>query len=155
MPAHPRPLSDRCTNNADADVSFLAKCIVAVAISRLEDHALNDDRWSGLIQRGLNSQSRFAHYRGQHDSVKLWNLVQIAREPNSAHSDYDDPSARTIFHNTMSVAHQLHVEPAPARALRAVESARGLDAGPAAEPGPAVERDANSFLHVAPLRPFA
>ena len=110
-------LADRCTNDADADVSFLAKCIVAVAISRLEDHALNDDRWSGLIQRGLNwSQSRFAHCRGQRDSVKLRNLVQIARELNSAHSDYDDPSARTIFHNTLSAArHQLRVEHASSR----------------------------------------
>ena len=114
MPAHPRPLLDWCTNNVDADVSFLAKCIVAVAISRLEDHTLNDDHWSGLIQHRLNSQSCFAHYCGQHDSVKLQNLVQIVHEPNSAHSDYDDPSARTIFHNIMSTAHQLHIKPAPA-----------------------------------------
>jgi hypothetical protein len=58
-------------NNADADISFLAKCIVTIAISQLKDHALNNDHWSGLIQHGLNLQSHFAHYYGQHDSVKL------------------------------------------------------------------------------------
>jgi hypothetical protein len=99
-------------NNVDADVSFLAKCIVAVTISRLEDYALNDNHWSSLIQHRLNSQSHFAHYCGQHNSIKLWNLVQITCRLNSAHSDYDDPSVRMIFHNTMSTAHQLHVEPA-------------------------------------------
>ena len=107
-------LADRCTNNKDADVCFLAKCIVAVAISRLEDYGSltdDDDRWSGIVRRGLNwSQSRFAEYRGQRDSVKLRNLVQIAQELGSAHPDYDDPSARTIFRNTLDAARRLRVE---------------------------------------------
>ena len=35
-------------------------------------------------------------------SVKLRNLIQIARELPPAHQDYyDDPSFRTIFHNTL------------------------------------------------------
>jgi hypothetical protein len=105
-------LADRCTDDKDADVCFLAKCIVAVAISRIEDYGLPmDDRWSGIVQRGLNwSQSRFAEYRGQRDSVRLRNLVQIARELGSAHPDYDDPSARTIFRNTLNAARQLRIE---------------------------------------------
>jgi hypothetical protein len=111
-------LADRCTSAEDADVRFLAKCVVAVAISRVEDYGSpsTDDRWSGIVQRGLKwSQPSFAEYRGQRDSVKLQNLVQIARELGSAHPDYDDPSARTIFHNTLNAACQLHVESASER----------------------------------------
>jgi hypothetical protein len=101
-------LADRSTDDKDADVCFLAKCIVAVAISRFEDYGSPmDDRWSGIVQRGLNwSESRFAEYRGQRDSVRLRNLVQIAREFGSAHPDYDDPSAQTIFRNTLNAARQ-------------------------------------------------
>lgn len=104
-------LADRCTDDKDVDVCFFAKCIVAVAISRFEDYALMDDRWSGIVQRGLNwSQSRFAEHRGQQDSVRLRNLVQIARELGSAHLDYDDPSAQTIFRNTLNAARRLRIQ---------------------------------------------
>ena len=111
-------LADVCTDDGDADVCFLAKCVVAVAISRLGDHGI-DDRWSGIIQRRLNwSQSHPSENRGQRDSIKLRNLVQIARELSSAHPDYDDPMARTIFHNTLSAARQLRVENASVQLQR-------------------------------------
>ena len=111
-------LADVCTDDGDADVCFLAKCVVAVAISRLGDHGI-DDRWSGIIQRRLNwSQSHPSEHRGQRDSIKLRNLVQIARELSSAHPDYDDPMARTIFHNTLSAARQLRVENASVQLQR-------------------------------------
>ena len=111
-------LADGCTNDGDADICFLAKCIVAVAISRLGDHG-TDDRWFGIVQRRLSwSQAQFSEHRGQRDSVKLRNLVQIARDLNSAHPDYDDPLARTIFHNTLSAVRQLRVENASVQLRR-------------------------------------
>ena len=105
-------LADQCTNDDVPDVCFLAKCIVAVAISRLDsDSAFPDDRWSGIIQRGLNwSESELDEHSKQRDNIKLRNLIQIARELHSAHPDYDDPSFRTIFHNTLSAVRQLKVE---------------------------------------------
>jgi len=107
-------LADQCTNDDDPATCFLAKCIVAVAIGRLDpDSSLSDDRWSGIIQRGLNwSESELSEleHGQQHESIKLRNLIQIARELHSAHPDYDDPSFRTIFHNTMCAVRQLKVE---------------------------------------------
>jgi len=105
-------LADQCTNDDIPDVCFLAKCIVAVAIGLLDsDSSFSDDRWSGIIQRGLNwSEAELSERGQQRDSIKLRNLIQIARELHSAHPDYDDPSFRTIFHNTMSAVRQLKVE---------------------------------------------
>jgi hypothetical protein len=107
-------LADRCTNDDDPDVCFLAKCIVAVAISRLSStSSYFENRWSGIVQRGLNwSESELSEHDQQWDSVKLRNLIQIARELHSAHPDYDDPSFRTIFHNTLIAVRQLKVESA-------------------------------------------
>ena len=104
-------LADQCTNDDIPDVCFLAKCIVAIAISRLDPELFSDDRWSGIIQRGLNwSESELSERGQQPDSIKLRNLLQIARELHSAHPDYDDPSFRTIFHNTLCAVRQLKVE---------------------------------------------
>ena len=105
-------VADQCTNDDIPDVCFLAKCIVAVAISRLDSNTF-DDRWSGIIQHGLNwSESELSENGQQWDSIKLRNLIQIARELHSAHPDYDDPSFRTIFRNTLSAVRQLKVESA-------------------------------------------
>jgi hypothetical protein len=105
-------LADQCTNDDIPDICFLAKCIVAIAISRLDSDSFSDNRWSGIVQRGLNwSESELSeHGREERDSIKLRNLVQIARELHSAHPDYDDPSFRTIFHNTLCAVRQLKVE---------------------------------------------
>jgi hypothetical protein len=102
-------LADRFTQDDDPDICFLARCIVAVAISRHEDYE-SHDRWTSVVQRGLDwSQSLLTEYSGQRDSIRLRNLVQIARELSSAHPDYDDPAARTIFRNTLDAARQLNV----------------------------------------------
>jgi hypothetical protein len=105
-------LADQCTNDDIPDICFLAKCIVAVAIGRVDsDSSFSDDRWSGIIQRGLNwSESELSEHGKERDSIKLRNLIQIARELHSAHPDYDDPSFRTIFHNTLVAVRQLKVE---------------------------------------------
>jgi hypothetical protein len=104
-------LADQCTNDDVPDICFLAKCIVAVAISRLDSDSDSDRRWSGIIQRGLNwSESDLSEHGQLRDNIKLRNLFHIARELHSAHPDYDDPSFRTIFHNTLSAVRQLKVE---------------------------------------------
>ena len=96
-------VADGWTKDRDADICFLAKCVVAIAISRLGDSGI-DDHLSGIVQRQLSwSQSHFSEYRSKRGSVKLWHPVQIARELNSARPNYDDPMARMIFHNTSSV----------------------------------------------------
>jgi len=111
-------VADRYTDDVDPDLCCLAKCIVAIAISRLEDHG-PDERWAQIVQRGLKwSRSQFSEYSGQRDSVKLRNLIQTARELSSAHPDYDDPSARAIFNNTLSAVRQLNVENASHRLQR-------------------------------------
>lgn len=104
-------LADRCTNDDVPDICFLAKCVVAVAISQLDSDSFSDDRWSGIIQRGLNwSEAELSEHGRLRDNIKLRNLVQIARELHVAHPDYDDPSFRMIFHNTLSAVRQLKVE---------------------------------------------
>ena len=45
-------LADGWTNDGDVDVCFLAKHVVAVAISRLGDHKI-DDRWSSRMPAEL------------------------------------------------------------------------------------------------------
>ena len=97
------------TNGEDADICFLAKCVVAVAIHRLGDNGI-DDRWFDIVQRRLNwTPSQFSEYRGQGDSVKLRNLVQLARGLNYAYPD-DGPMAKKILHDTLSAAPELRVE---------------------------------------------
>ena len=89
----------------------LQSASVAIAISQLDFDPASDARWSGIVQRGLN-WSEYELSEHCHDgerrssswesSVKLRNLIQIARELHTAHQDYyDDPSFRTIFHNTL------------------------------------------------------
>lgn len=87
-------LTNRCIKGDDPEISFLAECIAAVAIKRLGNRT-SDDRRSDI--RGLNWS--------QCDSFKLRNLVQIARELDSAQPDYDDPSARATTHNRLCAVH--------------------------------------------------
>jgi len=103
-------LADRYTDDVDPKICCLAKCIVAVAINRLENHG-SDERWAEIVQRGLNwSQSQFAEYCGQRDSIKLRNLVEITRQLSSAHPGYDDPSTRAVIQDTLHVVRQLNIE---------------------------------------------
>ncbi|KAH9023434.1 hypothetical protein EDB85DRAFT_2151125 [Lactarius pseudohatsudake] len=104
-------LADQHANDDDPDVRFLARCIVAVAINRLGDSYHTDGRWAGIIQRGLNwSEDNFAEYSEQRDSTRLRNLIQLARELNTAHPDCNDPSARTIFGHTLCAVRRLEVD---------------------------------------------
>ncbi|KAH9036017.1 hypothetical protein EDB83DRAFT_2415300, partial [Lactarius deliciosus] len=95
-------LADQHAGDDDPDVRFLARCIVAVAINRLGDSHHTDERWAGIIQRGLNCEQR--------DSTQLRNLIQLARELNTAHPDCNDPSAQTIFDHTLCAVRRLEVE---------------------------------------------
>ena len=107
-------LADQHTNDEDPDVRLLARCIIAVAINRLGDqHTDEREHWAGIIQRGLNwSESTFAEYREQSDSIQLRNLIQLSRELNATHVDCNDPSTRTILGYTLSATRQLKAESA-------------------------------------------
>ena len=145
-------LADGWTNDRDADVCFLAKCVVAIAISRLDDNGI-DGRWSSIVQRRLNwSQSDFSKYRAQGGSIKLRILVQIARGLNSAHPDYDDLMAQDAipqhFERGTPTARRKRVRTASTRVLRALESIGGLDAGYTPGPGREIERDADPLAHL-------
>jgi hypothetical protein len=103
-------LADQHANDDDPDVRLLARCIIAVAITRLGDYH-TDERWAGIVRRGLNwSESAFAEYREQRNSVQLRNLIQLARELITTHPDINDPSTRTILGYTLCAARQLQVE---------------------------------------------
>ena len=103
-------LADQHTHDDDPDIRFLARCIIAVAINRLGDSRA-DERWAGILQRGLNwSESTFAGYREQRDSVQLRNIVELTQEVNTTRLDVNDPSTRTILGYTLSAARQLIVE---------------------------------------------
>ncbi|KAH9055577.1 hypothetical protein EDB87DRAFT_1761944 [Lactarius vividus] len=98
-------LADQHANDDDPDVRFRARCIVAVAINRLGASHHTDERWAGIIQRGLNwSGASFAEYSEQRDSIRVRNVIQLARELNTARPDCDDPSA------TLCAVRQLEVE---------------------------------------------
>ena len=105
-------LADQHTNDEDPDVRFLARCIIAVAINRLGDYHTDErERWAGIVQRGLNwSESTFAEYREQSDSIQLRNLVQLAQELNTTHVDCNDPCTRTVLGYTLSATRQLKTE---------------------------------------------
>ncbi|KAF8274299.1 hypothetical protein EI94DRAFT_1794521 [Lactarius quietus] len=102
-------LADQHTNHEDPDVRFLTRCTIAVAINRLGDyHQVEDERWAGIIQRALHwSDTTFAEYREQRDSIQLRNLVQLAQEVHTSHPDVNDPFTRKIL---LCVARQINVE---------------------------------------------
>ena len=76
-------LADQLANDEDLNIRSLARCVIAIAISRLEDYHA-DKRWAGIVQRRLNWPEDLFH-REQRDSVKLRNMIQLAREINSPH----------------------------------------------------------------------
>jgi hypothetical protein len=103
-------LANHHAKDDDPDVRFFARCIIAVAITRLKDYH-TDEHWAGIVRRGLNwSESSFTEYREYPDSVQLRNLVQLAQELNTTHHDTNDPSTRTILGYTLCATSQLQVE---------------------------------------------
>ena len=82
-------LADQHANNDDLKIRSLARSIIAIVVNRLEDCDSNE-RWDGIVQRSLNwSQDLFHQHREQPDSIKLRNLIQLARELNTPHLDSD------------------------------------------------------------------
>ncbi len=69
--------------NGNPDAQFLAKCIVAVAISRITAQEL-DERWAPIVERLSNFPLSDATLGGQLANMKLLNLVRLAEESNSA-----------------------------------------------------------------------
>ncbi|KAI0288836.1 hypothetical protein BC826DRAFT_1035776 [Russula brevipes] len=89
-------VADRSADSEDQTTQLLAKCIIAVAISHLKDHQ-PDPRLSHVVERWLNSATFANTYRGRRASMKMINLVRLARVLNSAgHANWDD-----IFDNAL------------------------------------------------------
>ncbi|KAI9448608.1 hypothetical protein BJY52DRAFT_1311730, partial [Lactarius psammicola] len=102
-------LADQYADDEDPNIRSLARCIVAITINHREGYH-SDGRWAGIIQRRLDwSRALFALYYGQHDSVKLRNLVRLAWELYFTHPGSGSPSPE-IIHNSLHVARQLNVE---------------------------------------------
>ena len=76
-------VADRTVESTDRDTQLLAKCIIAVSISHIEDDQ-SDWRWTHVVRRWLNIQVFDTSYRGQRASAKLINLVRLAQALNSA-----------------------------------------------------------------------
>ncbi|KAN0135914.1 hypothetical protein V8E53_006366 [Lactarius tabidus] len=73
-------LVDQYANDGDLETSLLARCIIAIAINRLEDY--QDRRWARIVQRRLNWPEELFHHE-QRDNIKLRNLTQVAQVLNS------------------------------------------------------------------------
>jgi len=100
-------LADQYANDEDHDVRSLARCIIAVAIARLEDTDYPlEERWAGIIQRRLNWSEAVS--LEQRDSIKLCNLVRLARELHIAHPVSNFPLDE-ISRNSLCAARQLNV----------------------------------------------
>ncbi|KAI9436615.1 hypothetical protein H4582DRAFT_1962123 [Lactarius indigo] len=105
-------LADQHANDDDPNIRSLARCIIAIAINRLEDYH-SDERWAGIVQRRLNwSEAVFAEHRERGDSVKLRNLVRLAWELNTARPGSDTPELHEAFGNSLRAARRLNVDTA-------------------------------------------
>jgi hypothetical protein len=76
-------IADQFTSNANEDVQFLGKWIVAVAISHLTAREL-DERWLRVIERRLNLAISDTTPSGQVAGVKFVNLAWVVKEFDSA-----------------------------------------------------------------------
>ena len=47
-------LADQYADDKDLDISWLARCIITVAINRFENYYAVNKRWARIVQRGLN-----------------------------------------------------------------------------------------------------
>ena len=72
-------LVDKHSNDDDVKTGSLARCIITIAINRLEDSDYHADAWAGIIQRRLNWPEDLIH-REHPDGIKLRNLIQLTRE---------------------------------------------------------------------------
>ncbi|KAI9438960.1 hypothetical protein H4582DRAFT_106023 [Lactarius indigo] len=92
-------LADQHADDDDLNTRSLARCIIAVAINRLEDYQ-SDEYWAGIIQRRLEwSEALFSQHREQCNGVKIRNLVQLAWELYAAHPGSD---SHKVFRNSLN-----------------------------------------------------
>lgn len=99
-------LADQHANDNDLNIRSLARCIIAIAINRLEDYH-SDERWAGIVQRRLDWPEDPSPWE-QCDSVKLRNLVRLTRELNTLGPDSDTLSPE-IFRNSLHEVRKLNV----------------------------------------------
>ena len=83
-------LADQYANDEDLSIRLPARCIIAIAINRLEDYHTDAERWACIVQRRLDWPEDLFHHE-QRDSIKLRALTQLARDliTNTPHPDSD------------------------------------------------------------------
>ena len=104
-------LADQYANDEDMDIRLPARCIIAIAINRLEDYHTDAERWASIVQRTLNWPEDLFHHE-QRDSIKLQTLVQLSRDLSTytppPDSDITLPPAE-VFDNLLREACKLNV----------------------------------------------
>jgi hypothetical protein len=74
---------ERYNDDSDAWTKHYARCIIAVAINRIQEY---DNSWSDIIQRQLGlSPHGFAEYCSQGHTVKFLNFIRITQDLMSLH----------------------------------------------------------------------
>ena len=95
-------VADRFAFNANwnRNTQLIMRCIIAIAISRLGDHELVDERRLSIIERWLSSRISDTTSHRQVASMKLLNLICLAKELNSAAPEYTEkilsPTLRAV-----------------------------------------------------------
>jgi hypothetical protein len=102
-------LADQYANDEDLNTRLLARCIIAIAINRLEDYYTDAKCWARIVQRRLNWPEDLFHPE-QRDSIKLRNLIQLARDLNTPRGpDSDTLPPAEVFDNLLCEACKLDV----------------------------------------------
>ena len=92
-------LADQHSNDDDVKTRSLARCIITIAINRLQDYHtdMRSVAWAGIIQRRLNWPEDLFHWEHR-DSIKLRNLIQLTRELDTLRLDYETFSPKLLCH---------------------------------------------------------
>ena len=92
-------LANQHSNDDDVKTRSLARCIITIAINRLEDYHtdMHSVAWAGIIQRRLNWPEDLVH-REHRDSIKLLNLIQLTRELDTPRPDDETFSPEVLGH---------------------------------------------------------
>ena len=111
-------LADQHADDDDVKTRSFARCIITIAINRLEDYHAGT-AWAGIIQRRLNWPDDFVH-REHRDSIKLRNLIQLTREldilrPNDTLRPDDETFSPEVLGHLLQEACRLNVRNAAPR----------------------------------------
>jgi hypothetical protein len=100
-------LAQAQVTSADPWTKDYARCIVAVAISRISDY---DGKWAAIIQDHLGLALAKEEYQSEAESVRLRNLIHLLRQLKASQLNvrgYFEPGR--VWHNSLTQARELDV----------------------------------------------